>query len=1002
VPAVLDLEFRPLPAGKMSEEVLIRARATSIRPAAYVRLDFGNKKPLEFTQYTPLLQARAGLDKEDPLSADDLLDESQDVLEEPGKAYTYLWLKPGIWSPAVPIQLLGAAPVIRVLGMNPGKVDKRRGASAHENVPAAITNVTVEFEILYRGKSLKTFSERATEGNIILIRLGLRHLFDRDGQSRPPGPEFLAESQGIEEYARQRADALEALPWAKGPLPKRYIFMTCCDSKAILNAHIYDEEYRTIRQLGVNGLFYSFRPQVEDAVRRGEGLAAAFSRARGDNQNLPGAQSQYILPEASPGNANVPPGAGCPHHPVNADLAAKTRAGVAAIMEKIRQTPYDEYWFQTISEIGCVYDRAPERKAHMGSCPYCREAFREFVRSFGLTPADFGAADWEAIRPTWGYFAKTFEEQKKEQDAAEAARQAKLEKEAAAASANRSSGSSKNRDEADALLATMGETPGDDRDHEDKDDETAGQPPIPLPPHGLALLRYYSARFINESSAKVFAPLRQAFVEENAKKRRALAEGRTDSPEARQPFVYSFALRGNSFLMGGHSLDFFDWYRHADSAFMYETSNRDPRVWGWDSYLCDVGRIHQDKLGTAFGLMIKPSRGAVVQRTLTAVARKVRAIYWYTYGPDYVHPDTFANPGRLPTLSLMSRTVHMLGEAEDVIYDADWAAPAEVAVARACRLPDSNASWENGKWIYQALAHAHIPVDALDDGYLLSEDLSRYKVIYLSGSGWRRDLAAKLRTWVEAGGTLVTSAGGLALDEAARPLAPLQPLLGLKTRTPVDTWGGVRRYGATALAPIAREKTAPAGATVSGKPPFAGSLTLAVGREILEPDAGTEVLATFADGGAAVTRRTTGKGAVYVIGFYPGLEYAAEVINQNPYNMAEAFRDGPRSYVVAPALAAGVTPPVAVSHPLIEAVLLKHPASGKQAVLLMNWAYRTGDEQRSSLVPAENVTVTVRNPAGAAKARSLWRREPLSAGLKDAALVLTLPSVEEGDILLLE
>jgi len=46
--------------------------------------------------------------------------------------------------------------------------------------------------------------------------------------------------------------------------------------------------------------------------------------------------------------------------------------------------------------------------------------------------------------------------------------------------------------------------------------------------------------------------------------------------------------------------------------------------------------------------------------------------------------------------------------------------------------------------------------------------------------------------------------------------------------------------------------------------------------------------------------------------------------------------------------------------------------------------------------------VTVRNPAGAAKARSLWRREPLSAGLKDAALVLTLPSVEEGDILLLE
>ncbi len=68
---------------------------------------------------------------------------------------------------------------------------------------------------------------------------------------------------------------------------------------------------------------------------------------------------------------------------------------------------------------------------------------------------------------------------------------------------------------------------------------------------------------------------------------------------------------GNTFLMGGHSLDFFDFYRHADNAMVYETSNRDARVWSWDSYLCDVGRILTAKLQDRVRrLREAPSRGA--------------------------------------------------------------------------------------------------------------------------------------------------------------------------------------------------------------------------------------------------------------------------------------------------------------------------------------------------------------------------------------------------------
>ena len=111
------------------------------------------------------------------------------------------------------------------------------------------------------------------------------------------------------------------------------------------------------------------------------------------------------------------------------------------------------------------------------------------------------------------------------------------------------------------------------------------------------------------------------------------------------------------------------------------------------------------KLGTRVCIMIKPSRGAVVQRTLAALGRGVRMIYWYTYGPDWHHPDTFARDWeRLETISRLAR---MIGEAEDRLYDARCVEPVRVAVVRpfTSAVFENNASWENGKWIYTLLQH---------------------------------------------------------------------------------------------------------------------------------------------------------------------------------------------------------------------------------------------------------------------------------------------------------
>ena len=1009
VPAMMDKDFRPLPQDQVPAEVMVRARVTDVAPKAFVRICFGWPKAMEFARYKTVVNATtSGLDLAGETPAEDiggLLEEEKpiaeiDAIEVPDKTYTVLCLRKGVWSPAIPLSLLGQFQTFTVRGMWPRAVKTGNGTQiVHDDV--AVTRVTVEFELIYDGKPIKTFSESTTDGDKITVRFATHHLVDGDKKPVAPGPEFLDETCGLVEYARRRADAIEALPWAKGPLPKRYTFLSACSGwkTQTSNKDVYMNEYRTMRQLGCNGIFYGTWDGIDAAVRNKAGIAAEFGKARGDNQNLPGARSQYILPRFHREAADNPPGAGCPAHPANADHRERVRAGVEELMAGIRTLPYEECWFQTISEIGSYYDNSAEGKAHQGCCPHCRKAFQEFVRGFGLSYADFGASSWDDIRSLSGYFATPFDEQKKQADATKAAAEKKLQDDAEASS-------SLNAVDPDRIPAGADDPDNDiidlpDEDAEAKERQATGgktpaqQPKYPLPDHGVALLKHYSARFNNESSARIFAPLREALVEQNEKKRAAVAAGKLDAPEAKQPWVYSFALRGNSFLMGGHSLDFFDWYRHADNAFQYETSNRDPRVWEWESYLCDVGRIHQKKLGTVFSLMIKPDRGAVVQRTLTSVARGVRAIYWYTYGPDWHHPDTFASFYKFPILERMSHVVHMIGEAEDVIYDADWAFPAEVAVVRA-NYGENDAMWENGKWVYQALTHAHIPVDALDDGYLASEDLSRYKAIYVSESGMRRDAALKLARWVEAGGVLVTSAGGLAIDESGRPLEPLQAAGGLQSRAGVDLWGVVKRYGSTKLAGIDRLEDPPTGARVTGKPPFGGTFDLAVGREVLVPGPGTEVLATFADGGAAVTRHSQGKGAVYVVGFYPGMEYASDVLVEG-YDMSRDFRDDKRGFIAAAALAAGVRPVVDASHPLVEGVLVKNPKTGKQAVLLMNWAYK-GREH----VPLKNVAVTIRGAGSATSATSLWNRVPATTSVVDGLLTVTLPLMEEGEILLLE
>jgi hypothetical protein len=764
------------------------------------------------------------------------------------------------------------------------------------------------------------------------------------GGKTPESPEFLSELTGLLEYAHQRAARLQKLPWA---------------GSAGVPAGWFPKRFSIVTDIHGygTGMYYGTRytnKSVMEAECTSLRLLGVNSLAGAPLflQEMAGARKGFgkdfargiYLQLGGYPVPSAPKGKTVPEAgcPFAPGVAARTKEMIDAGLPQALKLPFDEVFWRTEDEIGSVFDRAPEGKQHAAVCPLCAEGFRAYVKAQGRAPSDFGKADWPEVKPI----------------------------------------------------------------------DIFGKQPAAITDPGTALAAYSTSMFVNYASASLFTPVRDAIAQANKETQQA--------PDKRRPLIYSFALRGNTFLMGGHSLDFFDFYRLADNAFVYETSNRDARVWSWDSYLCDVGRVVSNQQELKLGIYVKPHRGAVIQRTLSAVSRGAQMIYWYTYGPDYVKGDSFAEKDE--ALEKTSRAAWLLGKAEEVLYGSAWAIPAQVAVVNprsseiwaklraTAGLPSSAASYENAKWIYTALAHAHIPVDAIDEGMLATQDLTRYKAIYISGQNLTRAAATKVTDWVKAGGTLYTSGGGLARDEADQPLVALQPILGLEGRNAPEMWYTVSAYGATTLEPYddARKSITPvpAGAEISAAAPTEAKFKPRIGREVLKPAAGTEVLAKFADGGAALTRFACGKGRVFVAGFFPGLEYSAPLRSEN-YDMSKDFDASLRRLIAWPA-AENAPAIVDASVATVEGVLLKNEASGKRAVTLMNWTYRVsgkrgGGKNVVSLVPLKNLAVTLRCGGKVQKLTSVMLNAQLPCHSEEAGVYnFTLPELNEGDVLLLE
>ena len=514
----------------------------------------------------------------------------------------------------------------------------------------------------------------------------------------------------------------------------------------------------------------------------------------------------------------------------------------------------------------------------------------------------------------------------------------------------------------------------------------ATQNPPPVPTETAEALRYYyTYRFMTIATANLFA--------ESAKK-------------FQKAGIPLYAMQGPTPSWGGASLDWHEFYdMGANTALVWETSNRDPRVWQWESYLGDIMRGIAARHTYPIGSLVKPHRGAPPQRMLSVVSRGAEVIEWYTYGPDYAKGDSFSQSSEL--LEQVAWSGRFLAQAEDYLYHARWARQSEVAFV-APRSSEiwghailGNTAFEDAKWVYLALAHAHVPVDILSEQQLAEGKLARYKVLYVVGPNLRRDAAAKVAEFVHGGGTLWTDALGLARDEANQPATALGDLFpGARQLQP---WGTVPAYKAAALQSL-DETTIPASATVAWNAGGAwgqGKIQARMGREPLEAGGG-EIIARFADGKAAVVRRQCGRGEVIQAGLWAGLSYSAQVRRED-YNMQRDFDPAIRALVAAPALSRGVYRPVLPAEPLVEGVLLEK--DGKRSIALMNWAYcRTENpttRRGETLQVHKNLRIALPGVENIHAVRSLlYGALPLAGTGADRGVVL--PELGAIDLLIVE
>lgn len=368
-----------------------------------------------------------------------------------------------------------------------------------------------------------------------------------------------------------------------------------------------------------------------------------------------------------------------------------------------------------------------------------------------------------------------------------------------------------------------------------------------------------------------------------------------------------------------------------------------------------------------FGPPKDPNSAAL--RTMTAVARGVKTINHYWYGPYYASTEcAFSEDERyVKSVAYVNR---VLGLADDLLGKA-------VAPTRSVAILWSQATeqWKpddaftvERRMLHHALSMQQIPADFICEKDLPTR-LKEYKVLYLPANNLPRDCAEAVAAWVKAGGTVVVCGGGPERDEINEPFNALWPTLGLAG---VERRKDALNYRGETLG-LAHLKGTTEVTRLTGQPPIAVSGYKAV----ITPTSSATVLGTYKEGGAAIVENRVGKGRALTFGFNPGISLLIAMDAASCPSFWNVFPENELRIIAAPVFESGVLPPV-TTRAGVDAARLDAPLGS--VVTLANF----------TLAPIAKLSVQVR---GVPKARRVVSsvRGPVAFKRTKAGIAVELP-----------
>lgn len=341
-------------------------------------------------------------------------------------------------------------------------------------------------------------------------------------------------------------------------------------------------------------------------------------------------------------------------------------------------------------------------------------------------------------------------------------------------------------------------------------------------------------------------------------------------------------------------------------------------------------------------------------KSASALCQGAKHFFYWTYGPTCTSTENYWSDLRGAYDGIVNVT-RGLAAAEHVI------APGKTRpTCLALLYSISSDLWQPLGYVpmlerrgtYLSLVHDQYLLDMLTEEDVESGRLEEYDVLYVTDPCIRQSAAARIKSWVRAGGHLFGSTAAGSRNEFNEEVSGLSEVFGIEPAVELEVQpgeyhirgalNGIRYLDQVRLTEDAATGEAPTFGVIGAKVTFT-------------PTTGT-VTGTFTDGSPAAISHDYGKGRAFYMGACPAIAYLKEA----KFVAAELKEKWPRSgrrLINSMARRGGVPRLVELSHPVVEAGVYDSPQG--TALVLANFTYRPIDELKVRLhVPRPVQTVT--------------------------------------------